>query len=139
MSSPANLVADLLAKAWAFELVGGVWPCLVVPCHTLRRGERPVAVRGLAPWRRCGGSARVDLWLICLQQLARGGGMNFFDMGKPGREGRKEDVTGAVGDTRNAAVEALVAVVIQEAGLLLVQKLRASPDFFKKTTAHPQT
>lgn len=49
------------------------------------------------------------------------GGMSFADMVKAGREGRKEDVTAAVGDTRNPAVEALVAALVQETGLPLVQ------------------
>lgn len=49
------------------------------------------------------------------------GGMNFMDMVQAGREGRKDDVMAAVGDTRNPAVEALVAALAEETGLPLVQ------------------
>ncbi|QXT38783.1 hypothetical protein [Gymnodinialimonas ceratoperidinii] len=51
------------------------------------------------------------------------GGMSFSDMIKAGREGRKEEVTAAVGDTRNPAVEALVAELVELTGLPL------TPDF----------
>lgn len=50
------------------------------------------------------------------------GGMNFMDMVQAGREGRKDDVIAAVGDTRNPAVEALVAALVEETGLSLVQE-----------------
>lgn len=49
------------------------------------------------------------------------GGMSFRDMVQAGKEGRKEDVMAATGDTRNPAVEALVAALVDETGLPLVQ------------------
>lgn len=52
---------------------------------------------------------------------AKMGGMSFADMVQAGREGRKDDVVAAVGDTRNPAVEALVAALVAETGLPLVQ------------------
>lgn len=51
------------------------------------------------------------------------GAMSFADMVKAGKEGRKDDVVAAVGDTRNPAVEALVAALVRETGLALVQDL----------------
>ncbi|ABD54707.1 hypothetical protein [Jannaschia sp. CCS1] len=49
------------------------------------------------------------------------GGMSFMDMVQAGREGRKDEVVAATGDTRNPAVEALVAALVEETGLPLVQ------------------
>lgn len=51
------------------------------------------------------------------------GGMSFSDMVRAGREGRKEEVAAAVGDTRNPAVEAMVADLVELTGLPLTQDL----------------
>ncbi|MBY4891586.1 hypothetical protein KUL25_02265 [Rhodobacteraceae bacterium N5(2021)] len=53
------------------------------------------------------------------------GNMSFSDMVKAGREGRKDDVVAAAGDTRNLQVEALVDALTKETGLSLVQDFGA--------------
>ncbi|WP_224814480.1 hypothetical protein [Hasllibacter sp. MH4015] len=63
-----------------------------------------------------------DIYVLGTKKTVMGG-MNFSDMVRAGREGRKADVEAAFGDTRNPQVEAIVAALVERTGLPLTQDL----------------